>query len=222
MKVLKLLLILLLFNFVIPKTSFPQEEVINDIHYIIGKGDTLEISVWGYPEVSRTVVVRPDGRVSLPLLEEEVKADGITPQQLDEEITLKLSKELKDPKVSVIVTAFGSKKIWVLGEVATPGVYSFTGELTTLEAIAQAGGYKNTACLENVMVIRNGNTSNPQAFMVNLAQVIGKKDTQFDMNLQAGDVVYLSRHAIAKIDSFIRFFTDKVGPHLYYGLDLGD
>lgn len=193
------------------KPCFARE----DLTYIIGKGDTLEISVWGFSELSRPLTVRPDGKISFPLVEEEIKAEGLTAQQLDQQLTLQISKEVKEPKVTVIVTGFGSKKIWVLGEAATPGVYPFAGEITVLEAVTQAGGYKNSACLENIVVIRNGRTPNPDAYVINLTKVIGKKGIGADMKLEPGDVVYLPRNIITRLDNFIKFFTDKVSPAIY-------
>jgi polysaccharide export outer membrane protein len=187
-----------------------------DITYSIGKGDTLEISVWGNPELTKTVTVRPDGNISLPLIDQEIKADGIKPSQLKDTLSVLYSKEIKNPKVSVIVTGFASKRIWVLGEVVTPGVYPFSGEVDVLQAIIQAGGYKNSAHLENVVVIRNVTSAKPDFYMINLANHInGKKSSA--INLAPGDVVYLPRSVIAHIDSFIKFFTDKVAPTYVFG-----
>lgn len=188
---------------------------LDDLTYIIGKGDTLEISVWGFAELSRPLTVRPDGKISFPLVKDEIKAEGMTAQALGQQLALQLSKEIKEPKVTVIVTGFGSKKIWVLGEAVTPGAYPFTGEVTALKAIIQAGGYKNSACLENVVVIRNGRSPHPDAFVINLTKLINTKQAELDMILEPDDVVYLPRNIIAKLDSFIKFFTDKVSPAIY-------
>ncbi len=215
MKKISLILLVLVFSLLGIKGSAAQEEV----SYTIGRGDTLEISVWGYPELIRTITVRPDGKISFPLLEQELIAEGKTPQQLNEEMIVHLSKEIKAPKVTVIVTGFGSKRIWVLGEVANPGVYPFIGKLTTLEAIIQAGGYKDSACLDSVMVIRNVSVPYPDVFSVNLAKVIRKKRNRSDIQLQAGDVVYLPRHFFAKVDNFLSFFRSNVNYGFYYDLN---
>ncbi len=183
--------------------------------YVIGKGDTLEVSVWGFSELSRPLTVRPDGRISFPLVADEINAEGLTPMQLSQQLSAELSRELKEPKVTVIVSGFGSKKIWVLGEAVTPGAYPFTGDMTALKAIIQAGGYKNSACLENVVVIRHGRTPRPDAFVINMAKLINVKEAQLDMILEPGDVVYLPRNVISKLDNFIKFFTDKVSPAIY-------
>jgi len=186
--------------------------------YLIGRGDTLEVYVWGYPELDHSIVVRPDGNISFPLIEGEVKAEGKTPAQLDYTLTAELSKELKEPKVTVIVARFSSKKIWVCGEVEEPGAYPFTGFLTALESIIQAGGHKRSACLRSVLIIRNRDTANPEAFIVDLDKVIKKKEITADSWLQPGDVVCVPRSFISKVDGFLDFFRGTVDVGAYYDL----
>ncbi|MBN2121415.1 MAG: polysaccharide biosynthesis/export family protein [Candidatus Omnitrophica bacterium] len=198
--------------FIWTNLCFSQSGVADDSLYLIGKGDTLEISVWGYDELTRTITVRPDGRISFPLIDEDILAEGITPQSLKAKLTELLSIELKNPKVSVIITSFVSKRIWVLGEVSSPGAYPFTGKLSVLEAVVQAGGYKNSACLESAMIIRNFHTDKPEVFRVDLSKVISGEDVQA-FELQASDVVYMPRHFIAKLDSFLNFFRRNVGTY---------
>ncbi|MBN2120527.1 MAG: polysaccharide biosynthesis/export family protein [Candidatus Omnitrophica bacterium] len=187
----------------------------DSLDYRIGKGDTLEISVWGQPQLTRNITVRPDGKISFPFLVKDISAEGMTPEQLGSYITSHLSQEVKEPRATVIVTGFGSKKIWVLGEVSRPGAYPFIDRVTALEAIIQSGGYKSSACLESVVVIRNHSTAQQEAFIVNLAKVLRVKDADTVDALQAGDIVFVPRNFVAKLDTFLKFFTDKVSTGLF-------
>lgn len=183
--------------------------------YTIGKGDVLEISVWGYPELSRTLTVRPDGAISFPLIDHQIITEHLTPEELDIKLTYSISKEIKDPKVTVIVKEFASKKIWVVGEVVNPGPFPFEGALTTMEAVIGAGGYRDSAYLENVVVIRNRMSDEPEAWMVNLTEVITEQEVYLDVPLQAGDVVYVPRSFIGKLDNFMDFFRGTVAVGIY-------
>ncbi len=212
---MKKILAVILFTICFQAVCFANQSYV----YTIGRGDKLEISVWGYPELTRTLVVRPDGNISFPLVDNEIKAEGMTPQELDEELTREISKEVKEPKVAIIVTEFGSKKIIVLGEVMRPGIYNFTGMLSTLEAVTQAGGYRDSACLDSVLVIRERDSLYPQTFRVNLTKVIKKTDKSHDVKLQPDDVVYVPRSFIGKLDKFVDFFKNKVNYGIYYDLN---
>ncbi|MBN1793424.1 MAG: polysaccharide biosynthesis/export family protein [Candidatus Omnitrophica bacterium] len=210
----KVITLLAVFVLCLGQTGYAEDES----SYLIGRGDTLEVYVWGYPELDHSIVVRPDGNISFPLIEGEIEAEGKTPEQLDRLLTTELSKELKDPKVTVIVARFSSKKIWVCGEVEEPGAYPFTGFATALESIIQAGGYKRSACLRSVLIIRNRDTRNPEAFLVNLDKVIKKQEITSDVWLQPGDIVYVPRSFISRVDGFLDFFKDAVHVGAYYEL----
>src|SRR5246500_2557740 len=106
--------------------------------YVIGADDTLHISVWKEPDLTETLPVRPDGKISLPLLN-DVTAAGLTPSQLADSISTKLKKYLADPRVTVIVTAMNSQRIYVLGEVTHTGAMPLQPNMTVLQALASAG-----------------------------------------------------------------------------------
>jgi polysaccharide export outer membrane protein len=121
--------------------------------YTIGVDDVLEISVWENPSVSRVVPVRPDGRISLPLLN-DIQAAGLTPMALQKTLTSELEPYIKSPLVSIIVREVHSFKVSVVGRVKTPGRYELTTPVTVLEMIAIAGGLGDYAEKDGIVVFR--------------------------------------------------------------------
>jgi polysaccharide export outer membrane protein len=125
--------------------------------YQIGAGDGLSIAVYHEPDATvPTVVVRPDGRISMPLLK-EVDVLGLTPSQLEARITEQLKKYLTAPDVTVIVTAINSKKIYLVGAVKKEGPIAFTYRMTVLQALSEAGGLTEYAKRKKIYVLRNQN-----------------------------------------------------------------
>lgn len=181
--------------------------------YHIGEGDTLDISVWQHPELDRRVVVRPDGYISFSLVG-DIKAATLTPPQLASGITGGLSKLLKDPNVTVIVANFGSKNIFVLGEVDKPGVYQFRGGINILEAISLAGGWKNSAVLNSVMLVRRVFTDQPEGYRLNVYNIIKRGDFSQNMTLEPGDVIYVPKSFVANIGGFIENLRITVGAYV--------
>lgn len=123
------------------------------VEYRIGVGDVLEIAVWKDETMTRTVPVRPDGRISLPLVN-DVAAAGLTPAALRDALTAKLSAFIADPVVSVIVREVNSFKVSVIGQVRTPGRIDISGQTTVLDAIAQAGGFTEFASRGRIVLLR--------------------------------------------------------------------
>ena len=121
--------------------------------YQIGPEDVLDISVWKNPELSRTVPVRPDGKVSLPLLN-DFQAAGLTPSSLREQLVSRLSDFVPTPEVSVIVREVHSRKVAVVGAVKTAGRYELKSPMTVLEAIALAQGFTDFAARDRIVVLR--------------------------------------------------------------------
>jgi polysaccharide export outer membrane protein len=118
------------------------EKAHSDDSYQIGANDVLAINVWKEPDISRSVPVRSDGKISLPLAG-ELQASGQTPRQLEEEITKRLKSYISDPEVTVIVSESKSQKINILGMVSRPVTYLLSGSTTVLDAIAMTGGFKD-------------------------------------------------------------------------------
>ncbi len=124
--------------------------------YIIGPQDMLDINVWKEPEVSRVVPVRPDGKISLPLLN-DVQAAGLTPMQLQAAISEGLKKFITGPQVTVIVREINSRRVYVMGEVSRPGAFPMIPNMTVLQALSTAGGFGQFAKLNGIYVLRNEN-----------------------------------------------------------------
>src|ERR1700689_461913 len=120
-------------------SSGPSKAATADPNYVIGGQDVLDVNVWKETELTKTVPVRPDGKISLPLLN-DVQAAGLTPTQLSQSITAKLKKDIADPQVTVIVTVMNSERVYWIGQVARPGAYPLLPGMTMLQAISSAGG----------------------------------------------------------------------------------
>ncbi len=128
----------------------------HDNSYLIGAGDILKIQVWREPRLSGEFVVRPDGKITFPLVS-DIKAEGMTPYQLKKILENKLTKFITAPVVTVVVQAVNSKNIYVLGKVNNPGKYPLTGPTTVLQALAQAGGLAEWAKGDDIVILRNEN-----------------------------------------------------------------
>src|SRR5579883_2968831 len=123
--------------------------------YVIGADDMLHISVWKEPDLTESLPVRPDGKISMPLLNDVVAA-GLTPTQLADSITTKLKKFISDPRVTVVVTAMNSQKIYILGEVQHPGSTILQPNMTVLQALASAG-FTHFTNTREIYLLRNKN-----------------------------------------------------------------
>jgi len=176
--------------------------------YILGTGDVLSISVYGQEDagLSQAVIIRPDGKISFPLVD-DVQAAGLTPQQLDEAITEKLSKRIPNPEVTVSVTDFPSSEyqVYVLGEVGMPGVFPIHGEMTLLEAVTLAGSPTKNAYLDRVHVVRGG-LKKPTMISLNLKNIMYRGQVDKDIVLQPGDIVYVPEQFIVKVNTVIDRF----------------
>jgi len=160
--------------------------VANDRDYKIGPEDVLDISVWKNPELSRTVPVRPDGKVSLPLVN-DIQAAGLTPSTLRDELTSRLSEYVPSPEVAVIVREVHSAKVAVIGAVRTPGRYEVKSPATVLELIALAQGFTDFASRDRIVVLRqNGGTTARIPFKYNK---IADGTEQENFFVQPGDII---------------------------------
>jgi polysaccharide export outer membrane protein len=156
--------------------------------YVIGPEDVLDIAVWDNAALTRTVSVRPDGKISLPLLH-DVQAAGLTPMQLQEKLATALGEFMPNPEVSVTVSDVRSYRISVLGEVQKPGVLQLKSDTTVLEALALAGGFRDFASPSKIMILRKNGDGQTQKIPFNYNRVV--KDNRSDGNvlLKSGDVV---------------------------------
>jgi len=194
-----------------PKEAKPSTE------YIIGEEDVLYISVWQNPDLDQEVIVRPDGRISFPLIG-DVQASGLSVTELDHKITEALKEYVKYPEVSISIRKLGGKKVMVLGEVNRPGVYAVTGAKTVLEAISQAGGFTKDAVSSSVVII-SGGFQNPQARRVNLARALAG-DMRQNISLQSEDVVFVPKKFIANLNYFLSQIIDPLSKGVYTATQL--
>lgn len=156
-------------------------------NYVIGPQDLLDISVWKEPDLSRALPVRPDGKISLPLLN-DVQAGGLTPTQLAGQIENSLKKYVTDPKVTVIVTAINSQRIYILGEVARPGAYTLLPGMTLLQGLANGGAFSRFADIKNIYLLRQENEKQ-RRYAFNYKDVINGKKLEQNIVLKAGDTI---------------------------------
>jgi polysaccharide biosynthesis/export protein len=155
--------------------------------YVIGKEDVLSIVFWRDKELSGDVVVRPDGKISLPLLK-DVQAAGYTPEQLTEALVKAAAKYISQPNATVIVKEINSRKIFVIGQVAKPGGYPLSGEMTALQAIAVAGDVLEYAKSNSIVVVRK-DAGGEQRFKFNYKDVLRGKKPEQNILLKPGDTV---------------------------------
>lgn len=153
--------------------------------YVIGPEDVLHIAVWKENDLTATLPVRPDGKISLPLLN-DVQASGLTPQQLADSVTEKLRKYIADPRVTVVVTAINSKRIYLVGEVSHVGATPMLPNMTVLQALSSAG-INQFAKTKGIYVLRTEN-GKQEKLPVNYRKLI-KGDVQQNYTLQAGDTI---------------------------------
>lgn len=158
--------------------------------YQIGPEDVLEILVWKNETLSRTVNVRPDGKISLPLIG-DVQAAGLTPDQVKEEITTKLKEFYKElPHVSVIVQQANSYVIYILGEVNSPAQYVVKRGTTFLQAIALAGGFTPFASTNNILILRSTyNNHNQSRIKISYKDIVSGNHLSSNIILKPGDTI---------------------------------
>ncbi len=157
-------------------------------HYIIGTEDSLLITVWKEPTLTGNVPVRPDGMISMALLN-DVPASGLTPMQLAADITTKLKKYIQDPIVSVQVNAVNSRKVFLVGEINKVGPLNLGSDMTPLQAIASAGGLTTFAHSKRIYILR-GSKGHEQKIPFNYKQAL-KGDSHQDILLQPGDTIVI-------------------------------
>jgi polysaccharide biosynthesis/export protein len=168
-------------------TDAQHKAVTEDPNYTIGAQDVLDISVWKEPELTRTVPVRPDGKISMPLLN-DVQAAGLTPSQLAAQITENLKKFVTEPQVTVIVTQINSQRVYIIGEVLRAGAYPLLPGMTVLQALSSAGGFTQFASLGRIYVLRNEN-GKQKKYPFNYKSAIEGKSVDSNLTLKAGDTI---------------------------------
>jgi polysaccharide export outer membrane protein len=186
-------ILLLALSFVLPNCATvlaAQASSSNNIpaDYVIGLEDILAVNVWREPELSvKEVMVRPDGKISVPLIN-DIQASGLTPMQLQEQITEKMKEFVSSPSVTVVVLKIGSRSVSVVGQVAKPGIYYLGSPMTVLELLARAGGFREDANKKKISIVREEG-SKTVSFPFNYKDVSKGKNLQQNITLKNGDTV---------------------------------
>ncbi len=168
----------------------PQSAATQDYSYIVGSGDALNITVWRNPELNMTVTVRPDGKISTPLINDLV-VQGKTPAQIQEDIQKGLGKYVIDPNVSVVVTSFigpYSQQIRVIGEAARPQFLPYKQQMTLLDVMIAVGGLTDFAAGNDATILR---TSEHAQYAVRLKDLIKRGDISANVEMKPGDVLII-------------------------------
>ncbi len=155
--------------------------------YRVGESDTLQISVWKEPELSKNVIVRPDGMISLPLIG-EVKVIGMTSAEIQDTVTSKLKAYLLNPRVTVEITEIKSRRVFITGEIVRPGLYPLAGPTTVLQLIAQAGGFTPFAKRKSIVILRQEN-GRQLKYPFNYSDVLHGRTPEQNIALAPGDTV---------------------------------
>ena len=199
------------------RDPFPFNQLINQSkgattgEYLIQPGDQLDVKFFYNPELNEQITVRPDGRISMQLVK-EVTAAGMTPAQLTDFLTAKYGKELQQPELTVIVRTFSSQRVYVDGEVNKPGLVTLLAPTTALQSIVQAGGMKDTARTDEVILIRKGADNRIVTTMLNLEKALDGTDPAQDLPLFPCDIVFVPKSHIANVDVWVDQYIRKMLP----------
>lgn len=175
-------------------TSFPPAPAnagVAEYNYVIGAGDALNITVWRNPELSMAVPVRPDGRIAAPLID-ELPAQGRTPAQLARDVEKALSKYVRDPIVTVIVTSFSgpySEQIRVVGEAARPQFLPYKQNMTVLDVMIAVGGLTDFADGNSATILRSSDGN--KRYSVRLKDLIKRGDVSANVEMKPGDILII-------------------------------
>jgi len=179
--------------------------------YRLQIGDQLSIKFYRNPELNQEVAVRPDGKISLPFVD-EILCAGMTPAELDADLTKRYRGELTIPDITVIVKAFGGNKVYIDGEVDRQGVLELTGGMTLRQAIAAAGGVTDEAHKQLVVLIRTDSSGNRTGHALNFADIRAGISPEADIPLQPYDVVYVPKSDIANANVAMSQYIPKMLP----------
>jgi len=189
--------------------------------YRLQPGDTLDIKFFYNPELNEQVTVRPDGRISLQLVR-EIRVAGLTPEELTNLLIKKYSTELVKPEITVIVRSFAGNKVYIDGEVNRVGMVNLSGPTSVMQSITQAGGLKETARVNEIIVIRYLSEGKYTIIPINMEKVIDGTDFSQNILLKPFDIVHVPRSTIANINVWIDQYIRKNVPipfSVYYGFN---
>ena len=185
-------------------------------HYYLQPGDRLDITFYQNPELNESVVVRPDGKISLQLID-EIQAAGLTPPQVKELLTERYAPYLKKPMPSVSITSFGGQRVYVGGEVNRPGVITLKGRTTVAQAIFEAGGFKTDADIKDVLVVSRAPDRSPLTRTVNVKKALKGKLREDEALIRPFDIIYVPKSLMLKANEFIDHVYTFVPPFIWFG-----
>lgn len=176
-----------------PSVPPPAMAAADDASYVIGPTDQLSVFVWRQPDLTTNAIVRPDGKISVPLID-DMQAAGRTPTQLSQAITAKLAEYVQDPKVTVIVTNFVGpfdQQIRVVGEAAKPQAIPYRRNMTVLDVMIQVGGLTEFAAGNRAVLVRGSGTPGQASFRIKLADLLKDGDVRANAFVRPGDVIII-------------------------------
>lgn len=185
---------------------------------ILRPGDEIELKFPYWKELNDTQVIRPDGFITLQLID-SVQTRGLTPEELDDKLTGLYESKIKDPVISVIVRSLVNQRIYVGGEVNTPGLLTLQGEVNVLQAVINAGGFKETSRINPVIVIRKNKEGKAVPYKINLSKTLFEAAAKKPFLLQPNDVVYVPKTTIANLNKFVDQYIAKL--FLFRGIGVG-
>lgn len=198
-------------------TSLLSADTSAPTDYVIGAGDEVELKFYYNPELNDRLVVRPDGKVSVPFVQ-DVQAAGRTPTALRDEIRTLMTPHLRQPEAVVTVRSFASQRVFVGGEVNRPGPVQLNGRMSILQTLAEAGWVRDTARKDEVVLVRRDQQGGRNIFAVDLDRALNGEDMSQDVVLKPEDMVFVPPSGVANaarwVDQHIRqmlFFTTNVG-----------
>src|SRR5262245_7775882 len=184
----------------------PRLTTVTENRYRLQPGDVIEVQFRYTPEFNQTVTVQPDGYVSLEI-GGDLKVAGLTIEETRQAILRQANKRLQDPVATIVLKEFQKPYFVVSGEVAQPGKIEMREKVTALQAIMLAGGMKESAKSSQVVVFRKINSDIAEVKVLNLKDIRRTSDLENDLTLQAGDMVYVPRDKLSKVERFMRLIS---------------
>jgi protein involved in polysaccharide export with SLBB domain len=207
-----------------PSAEFPaqrwQHATSADDDYLLAPGDTVEIVVHSAPELSRTLLIAPDGRIRMPLAG-AVQANARTADEVAAALRAALTGELNDPDLEVIAVSFASQRIFIGGEVSAPGMFDLPGQIDPLQAVVMAGGFTNDARTREVIIIRRLPGGEVRSVVLDVKAGVNDPELATFLPLRRFDIVYVPRTRIAEQNQFVQQYIRNALPiefSLFYDL----
>lgn len=196
----------------LPERSAEIRDELKVSEFILGAGDTVEVTVYRQSDMKRTIQINSSGMITYPLIG-DIKAAGLGILEFRDMIQEGLSKYYLNPQVAVNVISIRSNKYSVLGEVNRPGIFSLDNAVNIFEATANAGGFTNDAKLETVLLIRPGKDT-PELYAVNLREILEEGDLLQNAGVRNGDIIYVPATTIANTSRYFQHLSRIIAPFM--------